>query len=75
MYLGLFNSAKSFFTFGGGVKTSEIEELQVDDHSYVRGLPDSRGPCPGLNALANMGYLFVALSFSLSLSIYLSCKS
>ncbi|KAF8848933.1 Cloroperoxidase [Acephala macrosclerotiorum] len=33
--------------------TSESNE----DHVYIKGNPDTRGPCPGLNALANQGYL------------------
>ncbi|CAC9892842.1 unnamed protein product [Aureobasidium pullulans] len=32
------------------------------DHYYTRGNIADRGPCPGLNALANQGYLFVHLS-------------
>jgi len=27
------------------------------DHTYIRGHISTRGPCPGLNALANQGYL------------------
>lgn len=69
MSLGFFDSVKRFFTFGRGAKTIEIEKPQDDNHAYIRGLPDSRGPCPGLNALANMGYLFVAFNISLLLII------
>ena len=32
--------------------------MQTDEHAYVRGHIDDRGPCPGLNALANQGFLY-----------------
>jgi hypothetical protein len=30
------------------------------DHAYIKGHTAQRGPCPGLNALANHGFLYVA---------------
>lgn len=42
--------------------TSLIRELSEDevlenDHEYIRGDPETRGPCPCLNALCNQNYL------------------
>lgn len=33
------------------------EEILEDDHRYIKGDPENRGPCPGLNALCNQNYL------------------
>jgi len=38
-------------------RSQEIAKNQQEDHAYARGNIDSRGPCPGLNSLANQGYL------------------
>jgi hypothetical protein len=58
MYLSLTNLFKGLFSSGyskKGEAPSVTEE--IDDHVYIKGNPDDRGPCPGLNALANQGYL------------------
>jgi hypothetical protein len=38
-------------------RNAEIEKVRKEDHSYVRLNIADRAPCPGLNALANQGYL------------------
>jgi len=60
MYLSVGNIVKGFF--GGSFQRNEtLAATQLDnsndDHAYIRGDPENRGPCPGLNALANQGYL------------------
>jgi len=57
MYLGIFNSLRGLLTFGSQGRKQEIAAFQFDDHSYIRGNIANRGPCPGLNALANQGFL------------------
>ncbi len=57
MYLGIFSALKSLLTFGSQKQQGEIKYSPFDDHSYIRGNIADRGPCPGLNALANQGYL------------------
>lgn len=60
MYLGLTDLAKGLL--GGGVSAGNTNGLinsKGGDHYYTRGDITERGPCPGLNALANQGYLFV----------------
>jgi hypothetical protein len=56
MHLSFTNTLRGFFTFGSSPKKGEST-----DHSYeyIRGDISTRGPCPGLNALANQGYLYV----------------
>ncbi|KAK5207321.1 hypothetical protein LTR99_007274 [Exophiala xenobiotica] len=56
MYLSLFNIVKTLFTGGYGSKSQAPASIN-DDHTYIKGNIESRGPCPGLNALANQGYL------------------
>jgi len=56
MHLTITNIAKCFFT-GGYQKKSQVETHDNVDHTYIRGDIANRGPCPGLNALANQGYL------------------
>ncbi|KAL5322953.1 hypothetical protein ACEPPN_007478 [Leptodophora sp. 'Broadleaf-Isolate-01'] len=34
-----------------------VETIKAENHVYVRGEDKYRGPCPGLNALANHGFL------------------
>ncbi|KAH0372290.1 Cloroperoxidase, partial [Aureobasidium melanogenum] len=58
MYLGLTYLAKGLL--GGSVsagKTNGLTNSKGGDHYYTRGDITERGPCPGLNALANQGYL------------------
>ncbi len=57
MILGLSGVLKSLFGSGSKERDREITELATEDHVYVRGNINDRGPCPGLNALANQGYL------------------
>ncbi len=58
MYLGVINFIKGIFTFGSSKKAADPTP---NDHSYIRGKIENRGPCPGINSLANQGYLYVAL--------------
>jgi hypothetical protein len=60
MYLSLTNIVKSVFTspFTGKVQKSTASDSESSDHAYIRGDITNRGPCPGLNALANQGYLY-----------------
>ncbi|KAG9681753.1 Cloroperoxidase, partial [Aureobasidium melanogenum] len=58
MYLGLTDLAKGLL--GGSVSagnTNGLTNSKGGDHYYTRGDITERGPCPGLNALANQGYL------------------
>jgi Peroxidase, family 2 len=58
MYLSVTNIVKSFFTPGFQKKGQKPTDSQSnDEHTYIRGDIADRGPCPGLNALANQGYL------------------
>jgi hypothetical protein len=65
MYLGISNVLRGLFTFRSGDKKGEATDSQSDDHSYIRGNIVDRGPCPGLNALANQGYLCVSAALPL----------
>jgi hypothetical protein len=60
MHLGISNVLRGLFTFEFGDKKGEATDSRSDDHSYIRGNIADRGPCPGLNALANQGYLYVS---------------
>ncbi|KAG9525022.1 Cloroperoxidase, partial [Aureobasidium melanogenum] len=58
MYLGPTDLAKGLLS--GGVSAGDNNALtnsKGGDHYYTRGEITDRGPCPGLNALANQGYL------------------
>jgi hypothetical protein len=57
MHLGIISALKGLLTFGSQKQKKEITHSPFDDHSYIRGNIADRGPCPGLNALANQGYL------------------
>jgi Peroxidase, family 2 len=58
MYLSATNIVKSFFSSGYLEKGKKPTDPQTAvDHTYIRGDIANRGPCPGLNALANQGYL------------------
>jgi hypothetical protein len=54
-----FSFLKGIFNFPSRERSQEIAKTQQVDHVYVRGNIANRGPCPGLNALANQGYLYV----------------
>lgn len=56
MYLTVTEVVKNTFATGS-VELSDTEQIIGDDHSYHRGPIEARGPCPGLNALANQGYM------------------
>jgi len=58
MYFHLFGAVKALFNFDTKERTAEREKIRTEDHSYVRLGPGLRAPCPGLNALANQGYLY-----------------
>jgi len=53
MYLTLFNAVHGLFTSA----SQKPNGRKPQDHFYIRGDITDRGPCPGLNALANQGYL------------------
>ncbi|KAK6537322.1 hypothetical protein TWF694_011512 [Orbilia ellipsospora] len=57
MYITVTNVVKSIFTFGLPKPPPSGGEEGEDDHVYIRGDVSIRSPCPGLNALANQGYL------------------
>jgi len=55
--LTLTNIVKTFFTGGYLDKKTKAKLANHEDHTYIKGDPEHRGPCPGLNALANQGWL------------------
>ncbi|KAK3682226.1 Chloroperoxidase [Podospora appendiculata] len=57
MYLPVSGILQSFFRSRSSDPREEIASVQSEDHTYERGNIAHRGPCPGLNALANQGYL------------------
>ncbi|KAF2728159.1 Cloroperoxidase [Polyplosphaeria fusca] len=57
VHVTLFSFLKSIFTFTSQERKKAIAKAQQADHAYIRGDIGDRGPCPGLNALANQGYL------------------
>jgi len=57
VYASLFSLLRGIFTFRSRDQSQESAKTQQVDHVYVRGNIANRGPCPGLNALANQGYL------------------
>ena len=57
MQLTIFNIIKTLFA-GSSQTSSQAKFLDDEDHAYIRGDIENRGPCPGLNALANQGYLY-----------------
>jgi hypothetical protein len=59
MYFTLFNAFKSLFNFDTKERAIEAAKIRQEDHSYIRLNIADRAPCPGLNALANQGYLCV----------------
>ncbi|KAL8998125.1 MAG: hypothetical protein Q9169_002746 [Polycauliona sp. 2 TL-2023] len=56
MHLTLTSIVRTIFTttFQG---TAPAKSLEDEDHTYIRGDIENRSPCPGLNALANQGFL------------------
>jgi hypothetical protein len=60
MHLTATNIVKSVVTSPFQKKGQKPADSQSsDDHAYIRGDVANRGPCPGLNALANQGYLYL----------------
>ena len=57
MYFTIVNAVKAALSFTTKERTAEREKIRTEDHTYQRLEPDLRAPCPGLNALANQGYL------------------
>lgn len=55
MYLSATDIVKNALT--SSTELSEEKLLLEDDHTYIRGSDEDRGPCPGLNALCNQNYL------------------
>ena len=70
MQITIFNIIKSFFS--GGYKP--LPPAKSDDHAYIKGDIETRGPCPGLNALANQGYLYTSFSLCFLLRILTSAR-
>lgn len=60
MYLGLTDLIKGLVTFDVSAKNKAVlTNSKGGDHYYARGNITNRGPCPGVNALSNSGFLFV----------------
>lgn len=59
VHASIFSFLKSIVNFRSRERSQEIAQTQQMDHEYIRGNIANRGPCPGLNALANQGYLYV----------------
>jgi hypothetical protein len=57
MQLTLSSIVKTTFTGGYLDKKTRENLAKPTDHTYIKGEPEQRGPCPGLNALANQGWL------------------
>jgi len=54
------DSVRAVFASKNKQRDEEIRKIREEkDHSYVRLDIADRAPCPGLNALANQGYLYV----------------
>jgi hypothetical protein len=60
MYLTFTETIKAIFSFRTKERDEEARKIrEEEDHSYIRLNIADRAPCPGLNALANQGYLYV----------------
>lgn len=57
MHLTLTNILRNLFT-SGIQEVPPAKSLEDEDHRYIRGEVENRSPCPGLNALANQGFLY-----------------
>ncbi|EPS41146.1 hypothetical protein H072_4943 [Dactylellina haptotyla CBS 200.50] len=57
MYITVTNIVKSAMTFGLPKPAKSGGEEGEEDHAYIKGDISIRSPCPGLNALANQGYI------------------
>jgi len=53
-FSGCYHAVRAFL----GLKSKPpLPTIATEDHAYIRGPPEGRSPCPGLNILANHGYL------------------
>jgi len=57
MHFSIFTALENIFSTKNAERDRKVAELKAADHTYIRGAVDGRGPCPGLNALCNQGYL------------------
>lgn len=57
MYFTILNALKSLLNFDTKEREVERQKIRKEDHSYERLNIAARAPCPGLNALANHGYM------------------
>jgi hypothetical protein len=57
MFFTIFGAVNSLLNFNSKEREVERQNIRKEDHSYVRLNMADRAPCPGLNALANQGYL------------------
>ena len=65
MHLGLSAILKRLDPRRPSERKREKAEIQLRaDHEFIKGHIAQRGPCPGLNALSNHGFLFVFTSTS-----------
>ncbi|KAL8772413.1 MAG: hypothetical protein Q9209_002364 [Squamulea sp. 1 TL-2023] len=56
MHLTIISILQNVFA-SGFQKVPQVKTLEDEDHTYIRGDIENRSPCPGLNALANQGFL------------------
>ncbi|GAB1320008.1 Heme haloperoxidase family profile domain-containing protein [Madurella fahalii] len=57
MQLTISGTLRSLLPFFRAERDQEIAKIKTEDHGYIKGHISTRGPCPGLNSLANQGYL------------------
>ena len=62
MQLTILGAIRALLPFGNGASHAkaveeELAKIQNEDHTYIKGNDSDRGPCPGLNSLANQGYM------------------
>lgn len=57
MFFTIFGALKSLVHFDSKEREAERQKIRKEDHSYMRLNIVDRAPCPGLNSLANQGYL------------------
>lgn len=57
MFFSIFGAVKALLNFNSKERDAERQKIRMEDHSYVRLNIADRAPCPGLNSLANQGYL------------------
>ncbi|KUJ14009.1 Cloroperoxidase, partial [Mollisia scopiformis] len=55
MHLGIINFIKGLLGLASSKPNPAFKD--DDDNKYIRGPIGNRGPCPGLNSLANSGYI------------------